>query len=48
LEETDVLLLPKDIFLNELKNFSKEEESMFYRAIERDIYIKKTAYQIGK
>lgn len=48
LEETDVLLLPKDIFMAELKNFSKEEEVMYYRAIERDIFNKKTANQIGR
>jgi signal-transduction protein with cAMP-binding, CBS, and nucleotidyltransferase domain len=47
LEETDVLLLPKDIFMSELKNFSKEEEMMYFRAIERDIFNKKTANQIG-
>ena len=48
LEETDVLLLPKDIFIAELKNFSKEEEIMYLRAIERDILNKKTANQIGR
>lgn len=48
LEETDVLLLPKDIFMTELKNFSKEEELMYLRAIERDIFIKKTSNQIGR
>ena len=47
LTETDVLLLPKDIFMAQLKNFSKEEEIMYIRAIERDIINKKTLKLIG-
>lgn len=48
LTETNVLLMPREVFLGELKNFSKEEEIMYIRAIERDIINKKTLLQISK
>ena len=42
LEETRVLILPKDCYLNEIKHFPKISEGIHYRAIERDLINKKS------